>query len=71
MNDSHPPRTLRIRAAADYLSATTWFVETLMREGKIPFRILGRRRVIEKEDLDAWLEKQPKLITERGVDVAT
>jgi excisionase family DNA binding protein len=63
---AHPPVTLRIRAAADYLSAKEYFVETLLREGEIPFRILGKRRVIEKADLDAWLEKQPKLIKERA-----
>lgn len=64
------PRLLRINEAADYLSATTWFVETLIRDGKIPHLILGKRRVIDIFDLDKWIEEQKALVAERAVDVA-
>jgi excisionase family DNA binding protein len=51
------PRMLRIQDAARYLSATTWFIETLIREGRIPSMVLGKRRVIDINDLDEWIEK--------------
>jgi predicted DNA-binding transcriptional regulator AlpA len=52
------PRLLRLTDAAFYLSSTTWFVEELVRTGKIRSRIIGKRRVIDIRDLDAWIEKQ-------------
>lgn len=65
------PRLLRIQDAARYLSATTWFVETLIREKKIPSLILGKRRVLDVYDLDAWIEKQKaQLIAESRIDIA-
>ncbi len=52
------PRLLRLREAAFYLSSTTWFIEELVRTCKIRSRIIGKRRVIDIRDLDAWIEKQ-------------
>jgi excisionase family DNA binding protein len=52
------PRLLRLREAAFYLSSTTWFIEELVRTGKIRSKIIGKRRVIDIRDLDAWIEKQ-------------
>jgi excisionase family DNA binding protein len=63
------PRLLRINEAAEYVSSTTWFMETLIREGKIPHLILGKRRVIDVRDLDVWIEEQKKLVIERSVHV--
>jgi hypothetical protein len=39
------PRLMCIQDAAKYLSATTWQVETLLREKAIPSFVLGKRRV--------------------------
>jgi len=39
-----PPRLMRIQDAARYLSATTWQIETLLRENTIPSFVLGKRR---------------------------
>jgi excisionase family DNA binding protein len=65
------PRLLRIQDAARYLSATTWFVETLIREKKILSLIVGKRRVIDVLDLDAWIENEKmKSVAKSGVDVA-
>jgi excisionase family DNA binding protein len=65
------PRLLRIQDAARYLSATTWFIETLIREKKIPSLIVGKRRVIDVLDLDAWIEtEKAKSVAKSGVDVA-
>jgi excisionase family DNA binding protein len=52
------PRLLRIADAAQYLSATNWFVEELVREKKIRSIIVGKRRVIDVDDLNSWIEKQ-------------
>jgi hypothetical protein len=42
------PRLLRIQDAAKYLSATTWQIETLLREKKILSFVLGKRRVVDQ-----------------------
>jgi predicted DNA-binding transcriptional regulator AlpA len=52
------PRLLRLRDAAIYLSSTTWFIEKLVRTRKIRSRIIGKRRVIDIRDLDAWIDEQ-------------
>jgi excisionase family DNA binding protein len=50
------PRLLRIQDAAKYLSATTWQIETLLREKKILSFVLGKRRVIDRLELDRYVE---------------
>jgi excisionase family DNA binding protein len=52
------PRMLRIPDVARYLSATNWFVEELIRNRKLRFRILGKRRVVDIQDLDDWIEAE-------------
>src|SRR5260370_31775970 len=52
------PRLLRIADAAKYLSATTWQVETLLREKTIPSFVLGKRRVIDRLELDRYVERR-------------
>ena len=52
------PRLLRVEDVARYINATTWFVEELIRNNQIRFLILGKRRVIDVHDLDAWIEEQ-------------
>ena len=53
-----PPRLMRIQDAAKYLSATTWQIETLLRENKIPSFVLGKRRVIDRLELDRYVERR-------------
>ncbi len=50
------PRLLRIQDAAKYLSATTWQIETLLREKTIPSFVLGKRRVVDRLELDRYVE---------------
>lgn len=65
------PRLLRIQDAARYLSSTTWFVETMLREKQIPFLIVGKRRVIDIRDLDDWIEQEKlQSIAESRIDIA-
>lgn len=50
------PRLLRIEDAAEYLSASVWFVRSLIWNDKIPFLHLGQRFVIDKADLDRFVD---------------
>jgi excisionase family DNA binding protein len=52
-----PPRLLRITDAAQYLSCTYTWVETLIRERTIPSVIQGKRRLIDIRDLDAYIDQ--------------
>ena len=52
------PRLLPIQDAARYLSATTWQVETLLREKTNPSFVLGKRRVIDRLELDRYVERR-------------
>jgi len=51
------PRLLRIADAADYLSCTFGFIETLYREGTIKTVVLGKRHLLDIRDLDAYIEQ--------------
>lgn len=71
------PRLFRIPDAAKYLSATIWFVKTLVREDKIPSFIQGKSRVIDRLELDKYADARNReavaarrSIAERSVDVA-
>ena len=52
------PRLLRITDAAQYLSCTFTFIETLIREKKVPSIKLGKRRLIDTIDLDRFVERE-------------
>src|ERR1700694_373067 len=52
------PRLLRIQDAAKYLSATTWQIETLLREKKILSFVLGKRRVVDRLELDRYVGRR-------------
>lgn len=54
-NDPIQPRLLGISAAASYLGATTWFIRTLIWERQIPFCKLGKRLLLDKQDLDSFV----------------
>lgn len=52
------PRMLTVRAAAEYLACTEWFVRCQVWAGKIPHLVFGKRIVFDKSDLDAFVESQ-------------
>lgn len=55
------PRLLSIPYAAAYLSRSTGFVEARLRAGEIPYLIDdSSERVIDRLELDAWIDKQPR-----------
>jgi excisionase family DNA binding protein len=55
------PRLMRIQDAAKYLSATTWQIETLLREKVIPSFVLGKRRVVDRLELDGYVQRRNAL----------
>lgn len=50
------PRLLPIKDAATYLSASNWQIETLLREGTIRSFRVGKRRVVDRLELDRLIE---------------
>lgn len=52
------PRLLRIQDAAKYLSATTWQIEMLLKDKTIPSFVLGKRRVVDRLELDRYVERR-------------
>jgi excisionase family DNA binding protein len=60
------PRLMRIQHAAKYLSATTWQVETLLREKIIPSFVLGKRRVVDRLELDRYVERRKAMARTEG-----
>lgn len=61
---------LRPDQAAVYIGASPFFVEELIRNGEIPFRDFAQGRVVDADDLDVWLSKQPKYVIRNKVQTA-
>lgn len=54
------PRMLTIRMVAEYLSATNWFVEELIRNRELPAQKFGKSYVVDLNDINEWVEKKKK-----------
>ena len=51
-------RMLNVRAAAEYLGATVWFVRTIAWKKQIPTATFGNRLLFDRADLDRFIENQ-------------
>ena len=51
------PRCFRVNDAARYLSVTPFFIRAAVRRGDIAALMLGRRLVIDRRELDAFVER--------------
>lgn len=51
-----PPRGLRVAQAAEYAGITVNLMRTLICTGEVPAIRLGKRHVILRDDLDAYLD---------------
>jgi excisionase family DNA binding protein len=51
-------RYLTVKAAAAYIGATVWCVRQLIWDRKVPFVRLGNRYVIDRVDLDTFMQSQ-------------
>jgi excisionase family DNA binding protein len=58
--DNLAPRGLGIQAAAFYLGVTTSFIRSKIWNGEIQALMLGKRHIIDKADLDLFLERQKR-----------
>ena len=54
------PRMLTVQDAAAYLSATVWFVRSLVWDQKVRSLKFGKRIVFDRADLDAYIEEQKR-----------
>jgi hypothetical protein len=52
-------RVLDIPKLAAYLSITTWRAEELLREGRIKFKVVAERKLVDRKDADSWWEQLP------------
>jgi excisionase family DNA binding protein len=52
------PRLLTIKAAAAYLSVAVWAIRTLIWEKELQAIKIGRRFVIPREALDAYIDRK-------------
>jgi excisionase family DNA binding protein len=52
------PRLYTIKNAAAYLSTTVWYVRSIVWARQIPHLRCGNRIVIDKADLDAFIDSQ-------------
>ena len=55
-------RGLRIEDAAKYLSVTACFVRALIASGEIPYVSAGKRFILDRHDLDKWLESRKQAV---------
>jgi excisionase family DNA binding protein len=55
---SPEPRYLTIKGAAAYASLTVWFVRELIWARKVAYARLGNRYVIDRLDLDTFMQSQ-------------
>ena len=52
------PRLYDLKAAAEYLSSTVWFLRQQIWNRRISFLKLGNKYVFDRGDLDAFIERQ-------------
>ena len=55
------PRLLTVKDAAAYLSCTIWCVRSLIWSRKIPYLKLGKRFLIDRADLDKFIEREKSI----------
>ena len=52
------PRLLTIKQAAQYLSCAVWQVRTLLWSKEIPHLKLGKKFLIDRDDLDSFIDRR-------------
>ena len=58
VSSASTPRLLSVKDAASYLSSTTWFIEELIRTGKLRIKTIANSRLVDIQDLDVWVDGQ-------------
>jgi len=52
-------RALTIPELAHYLGMTNWAAEEALRQGKIRFKWMGKRKIIDRRDADTYFDSLP------------
>jgi hypothetical protein len=52
-------RALTIPRLAQYLNMKNWHAEELLRKGRIPFRWIGKRKIVDRKDADVYFDSLP------------
>ena len=60
------PRLLTVKQAAAYTSATVWAIRQLLWSHALPHIAIGRRFLIDRADLDGYIDAQRSASVERG-----
>jgi hypothetical protein len=59
MTQGPQKRVLTIPELAHYLNMKNWSAEEALRQGKIRFKWMGKRKVVDKKDADAYFDSLP------------
>jgi excisionase family DNA binding protein len=51
------PRLLSLRDSANYLGAHVWAIRQMVRKREIPYIQIGRKYLIDRMDLDRFVER--------------
>jgi excisionase family DNA binding protein len=54
-SEKHAQRWLDVKAAANHVGSTVGFIRGLIWDGSIPYVRAGKRFVVDRTDLDAWM----------------
>ncbi len=56
-------RLLSLQQSADWLGISIWSIRTLIHNGSLPTVRIGRRILIDREDLDRWIEEHKEQLS--------
>lgn len=65
-NQKSVKRLFSIREAGIYLGRSPWTVAEMVRTGKLPYVPDGRRKLLDIQDLNKWIETSKVILNENG-----
>jgi excisionase family DNA binding protein len=58
MENEQQRRWMDVKAAASHVGSTVSFIRGLIWDGEVPYVRAGKKFVLDRADLDAWMAKQ-------------
>jgi excisionase family DNA binding protein len=52
---------LTLKTAGEYVSMSYWYIRELVLSGEIPHVKAGKKYLVDRSDLDAWIERNKRL----------
>ena len=62
-------RVYSIKEAGVYLGRSEWVIAHMIRTGRLPFIPDGKRKLLDVQDLDKWIEGDKVIMNEAGKPV--